>query len=81
MHGHADSVLKSLLKLVQDMSLDKTTIPDSVKLKVKEEAVVCLGLLKESCPEIEPCLQAVACSEQLTDIGCVVEKLCTTENK
>jgi hypothetical protein len=80
MHGHAGTVLKSLLKLVQDLSFDKTTTPDSVKLKVKEEAVVCLGLLKESCPDIEPCLQAVACSEQLTNVGCIVEKLCTTEN-
>lgn len=69
---HTDTILTSLLKLLQDVECDKTTTPCSVKKKLKEDAIACLLLLRELCPDVQLCLQAVCQEKELSYIACIV---------
>ena len=73
---HSEAILKTVLKLIQDVLCDRTTTPESVKDRLKEEAMMCLGLLKEICPDVELSLKAVYDSSELSDVASVIQRLC-----
>ncbi|KAK7116529.1 hypothetical protein V1264_002196 [Littorina saxatilis] len=72
---HSHAILKSLLKLLQDVSCDRSSTPESVKDRLKEEAVVCLNLLGEICPDVQQCLQALCETDKLSDLARIVQSL------
>jgi len=73
---HSEVIMKSIMKLIQDVVCDRTTTPESVKNRLKQEAVMCLGFLKEVCPDAELCVKAVCNSSELSNVASVVQKVC-----
>ena len=72
---HADAILRSLLKLIQDVACDCSATSDGVKEVLKKEAVQCLSLLQELCPHVKLCLRSVCESEELTDVAMIVQEI------
>ncbi|KAK7496869.1 hypothetical protein BaRGS_00011849 [Batillaria attramentaria] len=73
--SHADEILQSLLKLIQDVASDRSTTPEPVKERLKAEAVECLNLLKELCPEVGDCLHTVCQTPELSYISSSLKDL------
>jgi hypothetical protein len=49
--GRCEAIIKSLMKLLYDTSVDNTLTPSDVKNVIISEAIDCLVLLKRLCPE------------------------------
>ena len=73
--GHSDTIVKTLLKLIQDVVNEKSNVSQNVKDKLKTEAVQCLELVIEVCPETKESLSMISQSPHLKGIAKELEGL------
>jgi hypothetical protein len=51
--GHADAIMKSLVRLIHDMATDDTTTSRDVVDRLTQRALECVELLRQICPAFE----------------------------
>lgn len=51
--GHANVIMKALVKFLYDLSTDQTTAPTAVIDRLQRKALGCIDLLRKICPEYD----------------------------
>ncbi|KAL8577446.1 hypothetical protein ACOMHN_048081 [Nucella lapillus] len=68
--SYADQIVKSLLKLLQDLTSKSAAVtPERVAQKLNSQASLCLDLLAKICPNVGPCLQEIAQTPELKELS------------